>query len=87
MKLLKRRSRNAGYPSNEVQERAQAFLDAAYGGVVEIPREEARKTIGQLLIDAYREGFAEACQPEDDDFPLPERQCDADAGEACEACQ
>ena len=40
--------------------------------------------INQLVKPEYLEHIM---PKPDDDFPLPKRQCDADAGEACEACQ
>ena len=53
----------------------QDQLDAEAG----VFRSNPRRLVSQQELDVK--------SVSDDDFPLPERQCDADAGEACEYCQ
>ena len=58
---------SSGYPSKSIEERGEALLDTLYDLDADVPRISSENTLGQLLIDAYREGFAEACQVEDGD--------------------
>ena len=75
------------YPSHQLQQLGLSFLDKMSSA--HYSREEARQALGQLLIDAYREGYGVAKEKynrDEEDFPLGERQCNAD-GESCESCQ
>ena len=53
-----------GYPSDELQRLAVSFL--RHIEIDDETPEERRKILCALMVRSYREGFAEACQGEED---------------------